>query len=89
MRAPRERSGTHRSAGVEEHVQTGIEVPQELGRSCHFHEEDTGRGYRETNPRPAAWHSVTAGAKSTGAIVVPPSEGNEVRREGRQEVVVP
>jgi len=36
-RAFRNRSGTHRPAGVGEHGQTGIGVPQELGSSCHFH----------------------------------------------------
>jgi hypothetical protein len=43
-----------RPAGVGEHVQTGIGVPQKLGRSCRLHEElpegDTGL----TNPRPDA-----------------------------------
>ena len=46
MRAFRDRSGTFRPAGVGEHGQTGIGVPQELGSSCRLHEEfpdgDTG-----------------------------------------------
>src|SRR5208283_2152928 len=40
-------------AGVGEHEQTGIGVPQELGRSCRLHGRMPGRGYRVTNPRPA------------------------------------
>ncbi len=52
MRAFCNRSGTHRSAGVGEHEQTGIGVPQELGRSCRLHGRMPGRGYRVTNPRP-------------------------------------
>ena len=51
-RAFRNWSGTHRPAGVGEHVQTGIGVPQELGRSCRLHGRIPGRGYRVTNPRP-------------------------------------
>ena len=41
-----------------------------------------------TNSRPTQAHSSCAGAKATSAAVVSPNEGNEVRREGRQEVVV-
>src|SRR5271165_5741931 len=52
-RAFRNRSGTRRPAGVGEHVQTGIGVPQELGSSCRFHGRLPGGGYRVTNPRPA------------------------------------
>jgi len=51
-RAFRYRSGMFRPAGVGEHAQTGIGVPQELGRSCRFHGRMPGRGYRVTNPRP-------------------------------------
>ncbi len=32
---------------------------------------------------------VRRGAKSTSATEVPPSEGNEARWDGRQEVIVP
>jgi hypothetical protein len=44
-------------------VQTGMGVPQELGRSCRLHEKNPGRGYRATNPRLATWHPAVAGAK--------------------------
>ncbi len=43
--------------------------------------------------QPQARRSALGGggrdAGAPGATVVPPSEGNEVRREGRQEVAVP
>ncbi len=38
-----------------------IGVPQELGRSGRLHGRKPGWGYRVTNPRPAARHSVAAG----------------------------
>jgi hypothetical protein len=41
------------------------------------------------DPWPCAVVSCAAGAKPKTLRVVPPSEGNEVRREGRQEVVAP
>ena len=50
-RAFRNWSGTHRPAGVGEHGQTGMGVPQELGSSCRLHGSQPGRGYRATNPR--------------------------------------
>jgi hypothetical protein len=62
--------------------------PKDLGGPVVSAENPGGR-YRVTNSRPALAHSSCAGAKFTSASVVPPSEGNEVRREGRQEVVVP
>jgi hypothetical protein len=79
-----------RPAGVEEHEQTGIGVPQELGRSCHLHGRNPGRGHRVTNPRLDDGRALP----SSGAnrCVIPwyrPREGNEARREGRQEVGVP
>ena len=58
-------SEIHRPAGVLEHAQTGMGVPQELGRSCCLQERGSGWGYRMNNPRPVAWHSVAAGAKRT------------------------
>ena len=33
--------------------------------------------------------SALCGSESAGAPAVPPSEGNEARRDGRQEVIVP
>src|SRR6266852_1762226 len=40
-------------------------------------------------PRPIALASWAVGAKPRRTAVVPPSEGNEVRRDGPQEVVAP
>ena len=50
-------------------------------------EENPGRGYRVTNPRPVAATLGGVGSETTSVPVVPPSEGNEVRWDGRQEVV--
>ncbi len=61
MRAFRQGLSTHRPAGVGDHVQTGIGVPQELGSSCRLHGKRPGWGYRVTNPRPAAPRWVAAG----------------------------
>ena len=63
-----------------------IEVPQELGRSCRFLGKipagDTG------SPTPGLGGAlVRRGANITSATEVPPNEGNEVRRDGRQEVI--
>jgi len=88
-RAFHKRSGTHRPAGVGDHVQTGIGVPQGLGRSCRFHGRILGWGYRVNNPRPGVVCTQRRRERNMRAPVVPPSEGNEVRREERQEVAVP
>jgi hypothetical protein len=40
-------------------------------------------------PGPSSWRSWAVGAKHKTHRVVSPSEGNEARREGRQEVVAP
>ena len=63
-----------------------IGVPQELGRSCCFLGNipagDTGL------PTPGLGGAlVCQGANPTSATEVSPSEGNEVRRDGQQEVV--
>ena len=63
-RAFRNRSGTYRPAGVGDHVQTGIGVPQELGRSCRLHGRTPGRGYRVTNPRPVVAARSDGGSES-------------------------
>src|SRR5216684_5569830 len=47
-----------------------------------------GRGYRLTNPRPA-WSVSPRGSEIRHGSVVAPSEGNEVRRDGRWEVGAP
>ncbi len=59
-----------------------IEIPQELGRSFRllgqFPGGDTGL------PTPGLGGAlVRLGANATSATEVPPSEGNEVRRDGR------
>ena len=63
-----------------------IGVPQELGTpvvsSVH-----PGWSQRVTNFRPLAVHTSAGGANRTSVTEVPPSEGNEARREGWQEVV--
>ena len=47
-------------------------------------------GSSRTQRVPAYRHCVLGGGSETKTHrVVPPSEGNEVRREGRQEVVAP
>ena len=46
------------------------------------------REYRVTNSRLRRPYSAGE-ERNTSATVVPPSEGNEVRRDGRQEVIVP
>src|SRR5688572_14341425 len=61
-----------------------IGVPQELGRSCRFlgniPDGDTGLS------TPGLGGSlVRRGANTTSATEVPPREGNEARREERQE----
>ncbi|NIS79278.1 MAG: hypothetical protein GTO14_03450 [Anaerolineales bacterium] len=63
-----------------------IEVPQELGRSCCFLGNipagDTGL------PTPGLGGAlVRQGANTTSDTEVSPSEGNEVRRDGQQEVI--
>ena len=80
-------SGASSPAGVGwEHRKRMIEIPQELGRSCCFlgrnPDGDTGI------PTPGlAGALVRQGAKATSATEVSPSEGNEVRRDGQQEVI--
>lgn len=63
-------------------------VPQERRRSCRLHGRNPGRRYRVTNSRPVAeCPAATGETKRPNTPVVTPSEGNEVRRDGRQEVV--
>lgn len=63
-------------------------VPQELGRSCRLHGnfpvERPGEQLQASRP-----HGVLGRSEQFRATVVPPSEGNEARRDGRQEVTVP
>ncbi len=80
-RAFRQRSGTHRPAGVGEHVQTGMGVPQELGRSCRLHGSIPGRGYRVTNPRPDV--AARSGGGSETCVFPWYRQAKETKRGGR------
>ena len=63
-----------------------IVVPQELGRSCYLLGKlpDGAPGYQL---QAQAAHSSAWERKKTSASEVSPSEGNEVRRDGQQEVI--
>src|ERR1700688_1641374 len=84
----RDGKGSCSPTGVEEHGTEAIGVSQELGRSCRLHRVIRRRGVAEPKGLPAHRCCVSwvVGAKPRRTEVVPPSEGNEVRREGRQEV---
>ncbi len=80
-------SGASGPAGVGlEHGKRKIEVPQELGRSCcllgNIPAGDTG----STTPG-LGRRLVSQGANQRVQPEVLPSEGNEVRRDGQQEVI--
>ena len=65
-----------------------FEVPQELGRSCRslgsIPAGDTG------SPTPGLGEALMRqGAKRVSETGVLPINGNEVRRDGRQEVIAP
>jgi hypothetical protein len=62
------------------------EFPRNLG-ALVVSSVQPGGSHRVTNSRPLAAHSSAGGANRTSATEVPPSEGNEARRDGRQEVV--
>jgi hypothetical protein len=63
-----------------------IEVPQELGSSCRFLGKFPGGDTGSTTPG-LDGALVRRGANTTSATEVPPSEGNEVRWDERQEVI--
>lgn len=69
-----------------------IGVSQELGRSCRFRSKESGlmgvAGRRANDPWLATRALGVAESEDSGAAAVPPSEGNEVRWEDRQEVLV-
>ena len=65
-----------------------IGAPQELGRSCHLL-GDSRTENRVTNSRPRRRHSSAGERTERVQTEVPPSEGNEARQEGWQEVTVP
>src|SRR5208282_1679215 len=50
--------------------------------------DESGLGTPVNNPRPAGAAPCACGSEAQGAAAVAPSEGNEVRCEGRQEVGV-
>src|SRR5262249_61202830 len=61
-----------------------IGVPQELARSCRLLSEfPAGRPGQQL--RASAVHSSAGERRERVDAEVPPSEGNEVRRDGRQE----
>ena len=80
-------SGASSPAGVGlEHGKRTIEVPQELGRSCCF----LGNIPAETpgyQLQALAAHSSARERTQRVNVEVSPSEGNEVRRDGQQEVI--
>src|SRR5271166_5334660 len=80
-RAFRKRSGTFRPAGVGEHEQTGIGVPQELERSCRLHGRMPGRGYRVTHPRPDV--AARSGGGSEKCVIPWYRQAKETKRGGR------
>jgi len=64
------------------------EVPQELGRSCCFLGNTPAGDTGLPTPGPGG-PLVRPGTNLTSDTEVSPSEGNEVRRDGQQEVVAP
>ena len=62
-------------------------VPQERGRSCRLHPFTSGMGGAgPESSRPGDRRRVPRETRRQARGMVPPSEGNEVRRDGRQEV---
>jgi len=65
-----------------------IEIPQELVEILSSPRQHPG--WRTGLPTPGLGGAlVRRGANATSATEVPPNEGNEVRWDGRQEVVAP
>ena len=60
-------------------------VLRELGRPCRLH-RDCRTGARLTNSRMIHGFRPSQWGRTKGETMVSPSEGNEVRRNGRQEV---
>src|SRR5262249_15390105 len=71
-----------------DHGKRAIGVPQGLGRSCHLLSELPAGETGSTTPGPGG-ALVRPGAKERVDAGVPPNDGNEVRRDGRQGVVAP
>jgi hypothetical protein len=74
-------------AGVEEQGTFIVGFSRNLGGPVASANE-SGVGSPVSNPWPAAVASSGCGNEAQGAAAVPQSEGNEVTREGRQEVGV-
>jgi hypothetical protein len=71
-----------------EHGERTIGGPQEPGRSCLLLGEfPAGRPGQQL--RAPAAHSSAGERRERVDAGVPPSEGDEVRRDGRQEVIAP
>src|SRR6266550_2336124 len=66
-----------------------IEIPQELARSCRLLSRIPGWRYRANQLRALAGHSSAKERTQRVQTEVPPNDGNEVRRDGRQEVIAP
>ncbi len=62
--------------------------PRNLGDPVVSTEAEPAGGTGE-QPQARRRHTPRRGERNGRVPVVPPSEGNEVRREGRQEVAVP
>jgi hypothetical protein len=65
--------------------------PRNLGDPdrLHGHRSVVGESPNRKHSRSTAVAFLGGGSEHKTHRVVPPSEGNEVRREGRQEVVAP
>ena len=63
-------------------------VPRELGRPCRLH-RDCRLEHRLTNSRLIHSSRPELVGTNRGRTMVSPSEGNEVRRDGRQGVAAP
>jgi len=77
-------------AGVEEQGKSTIGVAQERRRPGRFHPE-SGRGNRSEERKPPALGVARHADGSEASVhrLVPPSEGDEVRRDERPGVVAP
>ena len=71
-----------------EHGKRTIGVPQELGSSCRLLSE-IPVGVPGDQLQASAAHSSAGERTERVNAKVPPNEGNEVRRDGRQEVIAP
>jgi hypothetical protein len=77
-------------AGVGEQGKSTMGVPQERRRSCRFHRKLPGGRYRVTNSRRPPAAALGCGAGERRALGwYRWRQGNEARREERQEVIAP